>query len=118
MSKHTVVYAVDPDGQNATQFIDLAPPEGWTVIDEMPATPVIIPQVVSAFQAQEAMARAGLLEDVEALIAAQDGTTRRAWALATEFRRDSPTIAALAGTLGLSDAEVDDLFLAASQITA
>jgi len=50
--------------------------------------------------------------------------TRRAWQMATEFRRLSPTVLELAGTLefegvsGLTDEQVDDLFRNALTIEA
>jgi len=82
------------------------------------AIPVVVPPVVSAFQARAALLNAGLLDDAEAAVAAAGGVVAIAWEYATEFRRDSPTIAALALTLGWPDALVDGLFIAAASITA
>jgi hypothetical protein len=44
--------------------------------------------------------------------------TRLAFENAGDWERTSPTINALAAMLGLSDAQVDDLFIAASQVSA
>lgn len=74
--------------------------------------------VVSRFQARAALHNAGLLDDVEAAVAAADAFTKIAWADAVEFRRTSPTILTLAGAIGLNDAQLDDLFRAAAQIVA
>ncbi len=74
--------------------------------------------VVTRFQAKAALAAAGLLPSVEAAVAAGSEFVQIAWADALEFRRTSPTILALAGALGLSDAQVDDLFAAAALIEA
>lgn len=74
--------------------------------------------VVSAFQAKAALLNAGLLDDAEAVVTAAGGVALLAWREAIEFRRLSPTIISLAGQLGLSDAQLDDLFRAARQITA
>ena len=41
-----------------------------------------------------------------------------AWADAPQFKRQSPTVLALAGELGLSKAATDELFRMASTITA
>lgn len=75
---------------------------------------------ISPFQARGALLAAGLLEQVEALMA--DPQTpeiaRLAWQHAQEFRRSSPTIAAMAAALGLSDEQVDTLFAAAQGIEA
>ena len=83
------------------------------------APPVYIPQQVTAFQARAALYNAGLLATVEAAVAAStDEVLKLAWAHALHFDRNSPTIAAMAATLGLSDTDVDNLFIAASQIEA
>lgn len=80
--------------------------------------PVVIPFSVTPFQAKAAILQAGLLPAVEAALAAASPIAQLAWSDATEFTRDSPTIAALAAQLGLTDAQVDDLFIAASQVFA
>lgn len=41
-----------------------------------------------------------------------------AWADAQEFERGSPTIAALAGQIGLTEAQIDQLFMDAAGIKA
>lgn len=74
--------------------------------------------VCSRFQAKAALHLAGLLPQVEAAIAQADPVTQIAWAEAVEYRRNSPTILALAGALELADEQVDDLFRAAMQIEA
>lgn len=73
---------------------------------------------VSRFQARAALHLAGLLPAVEAAIAQADPVAQIAWADAVEFRRSSPTIAALATALGLSDEQVDGLFQSAAEIVA
>lgn len=74
----------------------------------------------SRFQAKAALSQAGLLEQVETLMA--DPTTpvitRLAWQDAQEFQRASPTIAAMAQALSLTDAQLDDLFRDAMGIVA
>lgn len=89
----------------------------WTG-SEWGAPPVAVPVSVSSYKASRALLRAGLLDDVEAIMA--DPTTPRemvlAWNRATEFERSSPTVAAIAAALGLSDAEVDALFIDAAAI--
>jgi len=74
--------------------------------------------VCSRFQAKAALHLAGLLPQVEAAIAQADPVTQIAWAETVEYRRNSPTILALAGALELTDEQVDDLFRAAVQIQA
>lgn len=79
---------------------------------------VPVPSSVSRFQARAALREAGLLEPIEAAVAAADDLTREAWASAIAFERMSPTIAALAAALGLSSTQVDDLFRRAATIRA
>ena len=76
--------------------------------------------VVSPFQARAALAAAGLLAQVEAIVAdpATPDLVRLAWHYASEFRRDSPTLAALASQLALDDTALDELFATAAGITA
>ncbi len=73
---------------------------------------------ITRFQARAALMAAGLLDQVEAAVAAADPQTRLAWAESIEFPRTSPTIAALAGVMGLTDGQLDDLFRAAMQVAA
>lgn len=84
-----------------------------------PAAPAV-PRSVSRFQARAALLNAGLLESVEQMMSSPDtpALARLAWTDAQEFRRTSPTVAAMAGALGLSDAQIDDLFIAAATIDA
>lgn len=74
--------------------------------------------VCSRFQAKAALLQAGLLGGVDAFMLSADPVAKLAWAEAVEFRRTSPTIAALATGAGLTETQVDDLFRAAMQITA
>jgi hypothetical protein len=81
--------------------------------------PPYVPQSVSRFQAKAALLNAGLLDQVEAIVAdpATSAMTKLAWADAVEFDRNSPTIIELSHELGLTDSEIDDLFIAAAQIS-
>lgn len=90
----------------------------WGTPDPWIEPPPPVPQSVSRFQARAAMHVAGLLDQVEAAIAQADTLAQMAWTDAVEFRRDSPTIAALAAQIGLTDAEIDALFRAAAEIEA
>jgi len=79
-----------------------------------------VPLVVSRFQALAALMQAGLLDDVTAW--ANDSNTdplhTLAFETATEFWRDSPTLAAGAAAMGWTEQQLDDLFTAAAQIRA
>jgi len=73
---------------------------------------------VTAFQAKAMLLQAGYWEDVSAHLADADPVTQLAWETAQEFERLSPTILELAGALGISDTELDDLFKFAATIKA
>jgi AraC-like DNA-binding protein len=89
---------------------------------DAPATPQPpqIPQVVSRFQARAALHLAGLLDDVEAMMALPEtpALAKLAWADAQEFKRNSPTVLAMSSALGMTEAQLDDLFTAAAGIEA
>lgn len=76
--------------------------------------------VVSRFQARAALHQSGLLSQVQTLMddPGTDPIVTLAWQDAQEFRRYSPTVAAMADALGLDDAQVDDLFEQATTIEA
>lgn len=76
-----------------------------------------IPQQVTRFQAKAALLQSNLLDDVEAAVAAStDPLLALAWSDALSFERQSPMVAGITAALGLTEAEVDALFVAASQI--
>lgn len=74
--------------------------------------------VVSRFQARAALHIAGLLAQAEQAIAGAGTLAQLAWQDAQEFRRNSPTVAAIAETLALTDEQLDDLFRQAATIEA
>ena len=80
--------------------------------------PDAIPHAVSPYQARVALYAAGLLSQVEALMADPETPepARIAWEYATVFERTSPFIASLAPALSLTEEQIDALFLAASQV--
>lgn len=81
-----------------------------------PADP--IPLSVTRFQARAALQLAGLLDDAEAAIAEAHPLSRIAWEHANVYRRDSPTLISIGQQLGLSEADMDELFKTAASITA
>lgn len=85
-----------------------------------PPAPPAVPQQVTAFQAKAALLHAGLLDDVEAMIKHDDTprVIKLAWDETLHFERTSPTVATIAAALQLTDAQIDALFITASEITA
>lgn len=83
--------------------------------------PEPVPQSISAVQFRVQASRAGILDQIEAIIADPQtpAEVKIAWEHAREFERASPTIEALRQhpSIDLTAEEVDDLFREAAQIT-
>lgn len=82
--------------------------------------PPVVPATVTRFQALAVLAAGGYLDTVRTYINTLDvnNVQRLAWENAADWERTSPTLNALAAILGLDDTQVDDLFIAASSISA
>ena len=81
----------------------------------------VVPTAVTPRQARLALLQIGKLDAVAAALAAiPDAAVRTAaqveWEYATVIERNSPLVAGLATGLGLTDADLDALFEAASRI--
>lgn len=96
-------------------------------LPDPPPAPLPVPQIVSRFQARAAMLSSeptsaeypNLLAQIDAAVEASDNAfVKLAWNEAVEWRRDSPTVRALASALGVTDDQIDDLFRAAAGIVA
>ena len=93
---------------------DGAPLFIWSEVSTGPQVPV----KVSRMQAKMALLGSGLLAAVEAAIAASDDAALKLyWAEASDFHRDHPALNGMTAVLGMTSEQVDDLFIAASQIT-
>ena len=79
-----------------------------------PAPPV--PATVSRMQAKLALNAAGRLDQVEAGVASASREVQLYWAEVSEIHRDHAILAQMTTALGLTSAQVDDLFRAAAQI--
>jgi hypothetical protein len=102
-------------GTPLTDYEDMIADIESKIVPPGPVVPVV-PTVVSMRQARLALYGAGLLDQVNALVASSTPDVRIEFEYATELRRDWPTLVALAAGLGLTDAQIDDLFIAASQL--
>ena len=85
-------------------------------IDQAAAAKPVVPQEVSMVQARLALVKAGLYDKVNSTIASfpASDTIHIEWEFRTSVRRDSQLVASLAPTLGLSDAQLDQLFTLAA----
>lgn len=78
------------------------------------------PLKVTAAQGGIALINANLMDAVQAVVDAADtpASVKWAWNRTQDWERASPALAYLAGKAGITDAQMDDLFVAAAKITA
>ena len=102
-----------PDGIRIGDYFD---GEEWSQKE----IPVIVPDSIDMRRARLALRAAGHLTAVNAAIEAMEGDAgedaRIEWEYATTIKRDHPLVAAMQQALSLSDQQLDDLFLSASQL--
>ena len=118
-----VAFPVDP-APAGEQYVRLltATEYGW-VSEAIPVYPI---DIVTRIQMRDALIDAGLTDSIESTIAGMPETTDEEviekkkmgewWNHAPNFRRDNARIATMQVALGLTDADVDDLFTAASLV--
>lgn len=91
----------------------------WTAPPDPEAVPVV-PQIVTMRQARLALLGAGLLDDVETALSGMDGAQGQAakieWEYSQEVHRSKPFVQMLGAAIGLTEAQVDELFIAAARI--
>ena len=73
-----------------------------------------IPSIVTIRQARRALLDAGLLDEIEGAISIADRATQVDWESTTEVHRDWPLLGEIQRKMGLSDAQIDEHFLRAS----
>lgn len=79
----------------------------------------VVPYSITPRQARLALLNAGLLDTAEAILAQLGRAAQITWEFATEIKRDDPLLLGLAAhpSVNLNSEQVDDLFIAAAQIT-
>jgi hypothetical protein len=99
---------------DGTTFTEPPPPPEPTIEEQRAG------MKVSRFQARAALHNAGLLDEVQALMddPATDMLSRLAWQDSETFSRLSTTVLTISASLGYTDTQLDDLFIAAALIEA
>ena len=75
-----------------------------------------VPQQVTMRQARLALLSAGLLDDVEMVVAAAGRAAQLEWEYAAVVERSNPAVAAVQQQESLTDAQIDDLFREAAKL--
>lgn len=107
-------------GADAPQYQALMDEIAATYVPPAPVPPQV-PQSVTMRQARLALNEAGLLDDVEAAIAAipNPAQKRKAeieWEYAQEVQRYHGLVPTMATALGMTEAQIDDLFFLAASL--
>ncbi len=76
-----------------------------------PAPKPVVPKTITMRQARLVLSAAGMLPAVKAAVAAAPESVQIEFEYAAELNRDWPTLKAMQGLLGLTDAMVDNLFV-------
>lgn len=114
-------YAIRDDGlgwRMVNSNADLLNGESYSDVQPPAIEPSSIPQEVTRFQALASLHLTGLLEQVEAIMAAPETSvlTKLAWQNAQTFKRHSTMVLAIAEVLQLSEQQLDDLFITAAGV--
>jgi hypothetical protein len=101
-----------------------APTPPWRFVNGELVTATSLPKVpnsIPGWKAKAVLEMAGLLQSAQAAVASLQGdegiAAKHAWESATSFDRYGPTVTAVAAALGLSDAQLDAMFIQAESIT-
>ena len=75
-----------------------------------------VPQQITMRQARLALLSAGLLDDVEMVIAVAGRAAQLEWEYAAVVDRSNPAVAIVQQQQGMTDAQIDDLFRGAAKL--
>lgn len=106
-------------GQAAGRHIS-ADAKGCPVLIDPPPTDSVVPRIVTMRQARLALLGAGLLQQVDQAISAlpepQQSAARIEWDYSSEVHRDRAFVQQLGQALGLSEEQLDALFIQAAAL--
>ena len=109
------------DADTARMVFDGMAPAGWIA----PIPPRQVPDSVTNFQARAILLRmpgsaAGrsLFNDVDDALKALGGEAFQAWEFGNDFMRDGLLVSQMGVQFGMSPAQIDALFIAASSVSA
>lgn len=114
-----VVAVFDEDGISRMSMLASLVPDGAEILPYV-APPAGVPAAVTMRQARLALLGAGLLPKVQAAIAALPSPQKEAaeieFEYAQEVQRNHGLVPAMAKALGMTESQIDDLFIAAEAL--
>lgn len=108
------------EDSDSDEFIAKYSKPDWQAIAELP--PVVVPPVnpvpasVSPRQIRQALTRFNVRDQVEAAVANGDQDLKDWWEFATVFERNHPMVVNMAVALGISEQDLDAIFMAAGAL--
>lgn len=98
--------------KNSFEYVEIIKPieEEEVLVDEN-----VVPTKITRLQAKLQLLEIGLLDEVEEIVK-QDRRVELYWNDSTSFHREDEIFLVMATTIGLSDVQLDDLFLQASKL--
>ena len=116
IDKNGKVYGFIPQGIEVREMTA----DEFDAFRNPPPSPAPIPSSVTMRQARLALLGTGMLDAVSAGIESMPGAdgaaARIEWEYAATVERDSPLINGLSVAIGMTDSQVDELFMAASKL--
>ena len=82
---------------------------------ELVAIPKEVPQSITPLQSKLQLLESGLLDEVEALVTA-DRKVQLYWEYASVIERDNEILLMMATSLGMTEEQLDDLFIKANKL--
>lgn len=116
------------EGEQAPFWTDVPMPQpigkprfvGGEWVDEVEPDPVPVPAQVTMRQARLSLLQAGLLDQVQQALAQMPGVEGQAarieWEYSQTVKRDKPFVIAVGQLLGMTSAQLDQLFVTAAGI--
>lgn len=103
----------DPANRDYQEYLEWLAAGG--IPSPPPAAPVIIPDLTPR-QVRLVLTAYGLRSAVEAAVLAADQNTKDTWEFSTMIERSNPLLIAMAISLGITSAQLDQLFIAGSKL--
>lgn len=100
----------------ADGLVPMSPEEQSEFLASVTIGTIQVPQTITIRQARRVLLAAGLLDDVEAVVANTSREVQIDWEFATEVNRSWPVLVEMSKLIGLTEEQLDDLFIQGSML--